>query len=210
MPTFLENLQWRYAVKKFDAAKKLTSSQLDELLEALRLTASSYGLQPYRFVLVEDPAVRAKVREHAWGQTQITDASHLIALCAVKTLDEKYVDHYIDAISKVRGVPVENLKGFKDMMMGTINGKSSQELLDWSKKQTYIALGFLLSAAAHMHIDSCPMEGFDAAHVDADLGLAEEGLTVVALCPVGFRSEDDAAAAYKKVRFCKEELFLTK
>lgn len=203
-------LSWRYAVKKFDASKKLSDEQLHGLLDAARLSASSYGLQPYSIIVVTDPAVRAKIREHAWGQTQITDASHLLAFCSMRTMDEAYVDAYVAQISKERGAPVESLKGYRDMMVGSVKGRSPEELAQWMKHQAYIAVGFALSAAAHMQIDACPMEGFDPTHVDVDLGLLDKNLTSAVLMPVGFRAADDETASRKKVRKPKDDLVLWK
>lgn len=208
MSALLESLQWRYATKKFDPTKKLSVSELNELTEALRLSASSYGLQPYKFMVISDPELRAKVRAHAWGQAQVTDASHLIVLLAEKVVDETHVDAYIENIAKTRGTTAESLATFKSMMMQTVNGRTPQELAEWAKKQGYIALGFLLSAAAHLRIDTCPMEGFSVPDVDNDLGLPARNLTAFALCPVGFRAADDETASMKKVRFPKEALFL--
>lgn len=207
MSTYLENLQWRYATKKFDPSKKLTQAQLDELLHATQLAASSYGLQPYKVYVVTNPAVREKIKEHAWGQPQVTDASHLIVFCAKRTIDEKYVDAYISLIAKTRGMSAADLKSFRDMMVGMMKGRTPEMLASWMKCQAYIALGFLLSAAAHHRIDACPMEGFDPTHVDVDLGLIDKDLTAVTLCPVGFRAADDAASSLKKVRLPKDDLF---
>lgn len=204
----LDDLRWRYATKKFDPSKKLSDAQLDELLDATRLAASSYGLQPYKILVVTDPAVRAKIREHAWNQSQVTDASHLLVFAAYKSIDEAYVDGYVALIAKERGMTVEALKGFRDMMVGSIKGQTPESLAQWMKRQAYIAVGFALSAAAHMQIDACPMEGFDATHVDVDLGLTDKNLTTAVIMPIGFRAADDAAAGYAKVRFPKEELFI--
>ncbi len=210
MSTHLDSLHWRYATKKFDPTKKLTDAQLQELLDAVQLSASSYGLQAYKIVVVTNPAIREKIKEHAWNQTQVTDASHLIAICTYKSIDEAYVDSFISLIAETRGLTAESLAGYREMMVGSIKGRTTEELAHWLRCQGYIALGFLLSAAAEAHIDSCPMEGFDAAHVDVDLDLLESNLTTVALCPVGFRADDDATASYAKVRFPKEELVLWK
>jgi nitroreductase len=210
MSTVLDNLRWRYATKMFDASKKLSDQQLDDLTEALRLSASSFGLQPYTFFVITDPALRSNIRAHAWGQTQVTDASHLIVLCARTTMDEAYIEKYVASVAAQRGVTPADLKGFRDMMAGAILPRAAEDILHWNKCQTFIALGFLLSAAAQMKIDACPMEGFDNAKVDAELGLAELGLTSCALCPVGFRAEADASANYPKARFSKEELFVLK
>lgn len=205
----IESLQWRYATKKFDPTKKLSAAQLQELMDAVQLSASSFGLQAYRVAVVTDPAIRAKVREHAWGQAQVTDASHLFAFMPMKSIDEAFVEKYISHIAKTRGIPTEGLKSYHDMMVGTIQSRTPEALAVWLRAQAYIAVGFLLSAAAHMGIDACPMEGFDPAHVDVDLGLLEKNLTTAVLVPVGFRAMDDEAATYKKVRTPKEELFMT-
>lgn len=208
MSNMIESLQWRYATKKFDPTKKLSEAQLQELMDAIQLSASSFGLQAYRIALVTDPAIRAKVREHGWGQSQITDASHLFAFMTMKSIDETYVKNYIALIAKTRGIPTESLKGYEDMMMGTIKTRTPEEIAGWLRAQAYIASGFLLTAAAHMGIDTCPMEGFDPIQVDIDLGVANTNLTTAMLIPVGFRAADDATASYKKVRTPKEELFM--
>ncbi len=209
MSQLLESLTWRYATKKFDPTKKITDEKLTELLEAMRLTATSYGLQPYKFLVIENPDLRAKIRTHAWDQPQVTDASHLIAICNYRTMDEAYVDHYIDSIVKERGVTREMLAGYRQMMVGSLKARTPENATAWMKNQAYIVLGFLLSAAAEMKIDSCPMEGFEATKVDDVLDLAEKNLTVATLCPVGYRSADDTTAAYAKVRFPFSEIVET-
>ena len=208
MSTFNDNLLWRYATKAFDPAKKLSEEQLNSLLESTRLTATSYGLQPFRVLVITDPALRAQLREKAWGQSQLTDASHLIVLCALKHIGEEYVDSYIAHVASQRGVTTEALKGYRDMMASFAQGMPPEALATWMQKQTYIALGFLLCAAADAHIDACPMEGFDKQAFDEILGLDAKNLTSVALCPLGFRSADDATAAYPKARFPMEELVI--
>jgi nitroreductase/dihydropteridine reductase len=210
MSVYNDHLNWRYATKKFDASKKLSDEQLNDLLESARLAASSYGLQPYKVAVVTNPDIRKKIQEHAWGQTQIVDASHLLVFCAKKTMDEAYVDQFIALVAKERGMTPEALQGYRDMMVGTVKGRTPEMLADWNKRQAYIAVGFLLSAAAQMEIDACPMEGFDPAHVDVDLGIVEDDLTSVVCVPVGFRAADDATASYKKVRWPKEEFFMFK
>jgi nitroreductase len=201
MPDLNDHLRWRYATKTFDPAKKLTQQQLDDLLEALRLSPSSFGLQPYSFIVVENPEIRARLQAVSWNQSQVTDASHLIALCAKRTVDSAYVDECLREIASVRGLPVDALKGYRDRIGSYLLAKKPAEILEWAKRQTYIALGFLLSAAALMGVDSCPMEGFDPEQVDCILDLRKDDLTIVALCPVGFRAPDDAFASAKKVRF---------
>lgn len=204
MSGFNESLHWRYATKKFDPSKKLSKTQLDGLIEAADLAASSYGLQPYKMIVITNPDLRAQIRAAAWNQTQVTDASHMVLFAAKTGVDEAYIDAFVANIAKTRGVTVESLKGYRDMMVGSM-GKMNTT---WCQKQAYIALGTLLSAAAHEEIDACPMEGFDPAKVDEILGLAKMGLTATVFCPVGFRAADDATASYKKVRLSRQDFVI--
>ena len=206
MSALTEALNWRYATKKFDAAKKISDADLEDLTEALRLAPSSYGIQPWAFMVVSDPAIRAELRKAAWDQPQITDASHLVVLCAKTKLGKEDIDAYIGDIAATRGMPAESLSGFHEMMMGSIGRQTPEGITTWNQKQVYIALGVLLAEAAQKKIDSCPMEGFDAAGFDKILGLTEQGLTATVLCPVGYRASDDASAAYAKVRFAKDKI----
>jgi len=201
-------LNWRYATKKFDSTKKLSSAQLDELLKATQLAPSSIGLQAYKIIVVEDKAIREKLREAANGQSQITDASQLIIFASETRLDEAYIANYIDHVSEKRVIARENLAGFEQMIKGNVNRLSDEQRIAWSNKQVYIALGVLLTAAAEMGIDACPMEGFNAAQFDELLGLKEKELTTVVLAAVGFRSEDDSYSKLAKVRKPEEELFI--
>ncbi|MEI8229916.1 MAG: NAD(P)H-dependent oxidoreductase [Candidatus Peregrinibacteria bacterium] len=210
MTTIIDDLQWRYAVKKFDPTKKLTQKQLNQLLEALRLAPSSFGIQPFKFLVIEDPQLRATIRTHAWNQSQITDASHLIALCALRTLTPEHIQAYTANIAATRNVPAESVQPYRDRMLQYVKEKSTEEVLEWSKRQTSIAFGVLLAAAAALHIDACPVEGMEAEKVDNDLDLAKDNLTIVSLCPVGFRAEDDGYAKLAKVRFAKEKIIVVK
>lgn len=209
MSTLLENLNWRYATKKFDATKKISASDLNTLKEAVRLSASSYGLQPYKVVIVENPEIREKLKAAAYGQTQITDASQLFIFANDLDLGAVSVDNYIKNISETRGVPVEALGGFSDMMKGTIANLSDDAKNIWSAKQTYIALGTLLSAASELKIDATPMEGFNAAQFNEILGFDKLGLNASVIATVGYRHGEDDAQHYKKVRKSHEELFIT-
>jgi nitroreductase len=209
MSTLLENLNWRYATKKFDATKKISASDLNTLKEAVRLSASSYGLQPYKVIIVENPEIREKLKAAAYGQTQITDASQLFIFANDLDLGAVSVDNYIKNISETRGVPVEALGGFSDMMKGTIANLSEEAKNIWSAKQTYIALGTLLSAASELKIDATPMEGFNAAQFNEILGFDKLGLNASVIATVGYRHDEDDAQHYKKVRKSHEELFIT-
>jgi nitroreductase len=206
----IDALQWRYATKKFDASKKVSEADLHELLEAARLAPSSYGLQPWGFVVVTDPALRKRLREHAWNQAQIEDASHLIVLCARTDVDEKFVKRYVESIAKTRNVPVESIKGYEDMMVGFVKGETPASMVAWAQRQVYLALGVLLEAAALKRIDACPMEGFDPAKFDEVLALKKHNLTAAVLCTLGYRAADDHSAKHLKVRFSANDVVLKK
>lgn len=195
------DLHWRYATKLFDPEKKLSDDDLHDLLESLRLCPSSYGLQPWKFLVITDPALRAELREHAWNQSQVTDASHLIILCARTSMTDGDIEVFAEHIAKVRGVDPSSVEEYKQMMLRGVLGKSEEERQEWMRRQIYIALGFLMSVCMYKHIDSCPMEGFSAEEFDRILGLEEKGLTTVLLCPVGYRSADDKYADAAKVRW---------
>ncbi len=205
MEDILADLEWRYACKKFDPDKKLNKEEVDTLLESLRLTASSYGLQPWKFLLVNNKKLREELVAASFGQKQIAEASHLIVLCAKANVDEAHVDAFLEDVSETRGEKIENLEGFKKMLMMAVN-RPEDKKLEWAKKQLYIAMGTLLTVCAKLRIDSCPMEGFRPKEVNEILGLKEKGLRSVLLCPVGHRADDDKYTERSKVRFKKDEV----
>lgn len=204
----IEALNARFATKVFDSSKKLSSEQLDTLIESLRLTPSAFGLQPWKFVLVEDPALRAQLRENSWGQPQVTDASHLFVLMARTEITAGDISKFIETTAKARGITIESLDAYKQMMEGSLLGLSSDAQAAWASKQAYIALGNLLTAAAVLGVDTCPMEGLDAAAYDKLLEV--DGYTTCLACPVGFASADDKYASLAKVRYSRNEVLLTK
>lgn len=206
--SLLDNLKWRAAIKQFDASKKLTRQQLDELLAAVQLAPSSFGLQPYRIIVVEDPEIRVKLREAAYGQAQITEASQLVIFAAETAVDENLVKTYIDLVATTREADRKGLAGFEGAINGTVSGKTPEERITWAQKQAYIALGFLLYAAADRHIDTCPMEGFDPDAFNEILGLTEKGLTATVIAPIGYRSDADVYGKMIKVRKPESELFI--
>lgn len=203
-------LNWRYATQKFDPVRKIPGTEFLELLESLRLAPSSYGLQPWKFVVVRDKTIREKLRKHAWDQPQVTDASHLLVLCALKRISPDYVKNLTARIAKSRDVAPESLSWYEQAMLNSLKTMPAQALSDWMKRQVYLALGMLLAQCAYKKIDSCPMEGFDARKFDEILGLEELDLGSVVLCPVGYRAKDDPYAGLKKVRFTKSEVFIEK
>lgn len=206
--SLIEKLTWRYATKKFDKTKKLTPFQLEELLHAVHLSPASTGVQSYKIIVVEDAAIRAKLQQAAHGQAQIVDASQLIVFATETNLDAEYVKNYIDHVAKSRGVDRSNLEGYEQMINGNVSRMTEEQRINWSQKQAYIALGVLLTSAAELGIDACPMEGFVASQFDELLGLKEKNLTTTVLAAIGFRAEDDAFSKLNKVRKPEEEMFI--
>jgi nitroreductase len=203
----VESLEWRYATKKFDSNRKLDQATYKKLEDALRLSASSFGLQPWKFVVVTDPEIKKQLPAVSWGQTQPQDCSHLVVICRKDELTEQYVDDYVRKIATTRGVTMESLDSYSQMMKGFLT--SPKDKKHWMELQCYIALGTLLAAAAHLGVDSCPMEGFDAAAYDRILGLEDKGCRSVVICPLGYRAEDDKYANVPKVRFDSDDVMIT-
>jgi nitroreductase len=202
----LQSLRWRYATKSFNPKQKITPAQLAALEQALLLTPSSFGLQPWRFLVVTNPELREKLRPHAWNQPQITEASHLIVLCAKTTLNQIDIDRSISHMAAVRSIPEESLAGFKGVIENFVAAMNPEQVLAWNQRQVYCALGNLLTSAAVMGIDACPMEGFAPSGFDELLGLPALGFTTTVLCAVGFRSEADPFAGMAKVRYMPHEV----
>lgn len=205
----IQQLNWRYAVKGFDSAAKLSEAQMSSLWDVLQLSPSSFGLQPYKFVVVKNPELRAKLREVSWGQVQITDASDLFVLCRREKIDAAYVEAFVQMTAQTRGIEVSTMETYKQMMLGFVNNLTPETYAVWADKQVYLALGNLLTGAAMLGIDACPMEGFDNAKYDELLELPAKGLRAVVVCPVGMRSAEDKYALAKKVRTSQDELFIT-
>jgi nitroreductase len=204
----LDRLNWRYATKQFDPNRKISSQDWAVLEDALLLTPSSGGLQPWKFIVVTDPAMRAKLLPASYGQAQITDASHLVVFAAKKNFSEADVDAFINHAASARGVPVESLAPFRGMLVGGIVQAMDEQARDaWARNQAYIALGNFLTSAALLGIDACPMEGFDRAQYDEILGLSVKGFASAVIATVGYRASTDKYADAPKVRFPKEQVF---
>lgn len=204
----LQQLNWRYATKVYDPTKKLTDEQVATVKTVLQLSPSSFGLQPYKFVQVKNPELRAKLREVSWGQPQVTDASELFVLCRIDQIDTAYAEKFIEMTAKTQGGDVANYDGLKGMIMGFVEAQTPESFAPWAEKQVYLALGNLLTSCAVMGIDASPMEGFDKAKYDEILDLPAKGLHSTVVCAVGMRGDDKYAGA-KKVRYPQEELFLS-
>lgn len=209
MNTFIENQNWRYATKKFDSSKRISQSDLETLKEAIRLSASSYGLQPYKVLIIENKEIREQLKPFSWNQSQITEASHLFVFANYVDVESIHIDDYIKNIATTRNLNVEDLKPFSDLMKTNLINLPQELKNTWTSKQTYLAMGNLLNAAAELKIDATPMEGFDPAKYNEILGLEKLGLNASLVVPVGYRHEEDYAQHLIKVRKSKEDLFQT-
>lgn len=205
--TVLQQLQWRHATKKFDATRVIPAEDWSTLEQTLVLTPSSYGLQPWKFVVITDPATKAKLLPLSWGQRQVVDGSHVVVFAIRQNLSEADIDKYLARIVEVRGGTVEALAGFRRMMVGgLLNGVMN--LNHWASLQAYIALGQFMAMAAMLGIDTCPMEGIQPAQYDEVLGLNELGFETVVACVAGYRASDDKYASVLKVRFKADDVVL--
>jgi len=194
-------LEWRYATKLFDT-KKLPIATWSALEKSLQLAPSSYGLQPWKFVVVENPEIRAKLRPVSWNQSQVTDASHLVVFSRRTEMTEKDVQDFFNLIVSERKVEAEKIEAYRQMMIsGVVKGKDAAAQKEWAARQVYIALGQFMAAAAVMGVDTCALEGIDPAAYDDILGLKGSGYETVVACAAGYRSAEDKYAAMKKVRF---------
>jgi nitroreductase len=198
----LNALNWRYATKVFDPTRKIPADVWQTLERALVLSPSSYGLQPYRFLVINDPAKRAALLPHSWNQKQVVDASHFVVFTARTRMTEADVDKLIARTTNVRKIPAEPLNFYRDMMLGDlVNGPRSRMAHEWAARQAYIALGNLMTCAAVLGVDACPMEGFVPSEYDRVLGLANSGYATVVACALGYRATNDKYASLPKVRF---------
>jgi len=204
----LQQLRWRYAVKKFDPSRKISPEQWRTLEETLVLSPSSYGLQPWKFVVVTDPPTRENLVPFSWNQRQVADASHLVVFCIKTPLKLDDIDSHVQRTAQMRGVTPESLEKFRaNMVRDLIEGPRSWSVNQWAANQVFIALGNFMSAAALLEVDTCPMEGFEPGKYDQALGLAKKGLASTVLCAAGYRAADDRNANLPKVRFPHDSLF---
>ncbi len=202
----IQNLKWRYATKAMNG-QAVPQEKVDYILEAIQLTASSSGLQPYEVLVITDPEVKQKLRAVAWDQSQVTDASHVLVFAAWDQYTEERINKVFERSNKERGLPNSATDAYRTRLIGMMGAKSAEENFHHAAKQAYIALGSALVAAAEQKVDSTPMEGFDNAAVDEILGLAEKGLRSVIVLPLGYRDETkDWLVNMRKVRTPKEEL----
>lgn len=209
MSKFIENQNWRYSTKRFDASRKVSPEDLNILMEAIRLSSSSYGLQPYKVLVIESTDVREKLIAAAPGnQSQIMEASQLLVFANMIFPLDAEIDAYINNIVEIRNISLENISGYGDFMKRTIGNWPEEQRTNWSCRQAYLALGNLINAAAEHKIDVSPMEGFNADAFDEILGLKKQGLHAAVIAAIGYRHDEDATQHLKKVRKSQEELFI--
>jgi nitroreductase len=202
----VNQLKWRYATKKFDSSRKISAEDWNTLEEALILTPSSYGLEPWHFTVITSQAVKEQLVPAAYGQTQVAQASHVVVMAVNRRIDAAYVDQFISRVSQTRNVPLEKLEGYKNVIKGSLSRQDSAATETWSARQVYIALGTLLTCAALLGIDSGPMEGIQPAKIDEILGLDKRGFATLCVCTLGYRAADDHSAKHAKVRFKPHEV----
>lgn len=212
MPSFsaeslISTLQWRYAVKSFDASRRIDAETWTALEQSLVLTPSSFGLQPWKFLIVTSQDLKDRLRPHCWNQRQVSECSHLVVLAALQEIDEAYVNRFIALNEERRGIPPGTLEGYRKVIADcVIGGGLGITQPEWASRQAYIALGQFMLAAAGLGVDTCPMEGFAPEAVNAELGLPERGLKAVVLCPAGYRSPEDKYAGTPKIRWLRDEV----
>lgn len=201
-------LNWRYATKEFNPAKKITDQDLNVLVDSLILSPSSFGLQPWKFVLVEDKEKRQQLLGKSWNQKQVVDASHLFVLCRYEKFTDEDVDKFIQDTAKKRKQDPNELEGYSGMIKGFLGRQDEATHIQWMNLQVYIALGFLMETAALLNIDACPMEGFSKPDYDEILGLGNHGICSSVVCPVGYRAESDKYAQAAKIRYSADDLLI--
>lgn len=205
----VERLTWRYATRKFDTAKKIPADVWAALEQSLLLSPSSFGLQPWAFIVVNDRSMREKLVAASWNQKQIVDASHLVVFSIRKNIKASDADRLIDRIAEVRKVPRASLEGFRQTMVGFLgNPPGGFKIDEWSSRQTYLALGTFLTSCAALGVDACPIDEIQPAEYDRILGLGKQGLGTVCAVAAGYRAAEDGHAAMAKVRFPAEQVIL--
>ena len=206
----LEHLNWRYATKQFDPAKTIAPEIWTALEDALVLTPSSYGLQPWKFLIVTSPELKTQLQPFSWDQSQVTDCSHYVVFAIKKNLTAEDVDRFMSRTAELRGGTVDAMAGYRNLIVSDlVDGARSFSINQWSTRQAYIALGNFMTSAALLGVDTCPMEGIEPVNYDRVLGLSVKGFTAVVACAAGYRSDTDKYATLAKVRFPKSEVLET-
>ncbi|MDB2494730.1 NAD(P)H-dependent oxidoreductase [Flavobacteriaceae bacterium] len=204
----LKKLEWRYATKKFDATKKVSSKKITILKEAFNLTATSYGLQPLKLVVISNPKIIKDLVPLSYNQGQVGNASHIFVICIETSIDAKFIKKYFDLVNKTRNTSRDILKSYEDYLIDNFSKKTDEEITIWAAKQAYLTMGNLLTVCAVEEIDACPIEGFQPDQYDSYLNLSAKGLQSVLVMAVGHRSVDDAFSELKKVRRGVDEIVI--
>lgn len=204
----VKSLKWRYATKKFDKNRSLDENKLEVLKEAFNLTATSYGLQPLRLVVISDKDIQKELMLASMNQRQVLEASHLLVICIERKVKAPFVNNYFERVQKIRETPETILKPFKEMLETKFDNQSTSETKEWAIRQAYLAMGNLLTVCALEKIDACPMEGFEPEKFDEILDLKKHNLASALILPVGYRAEDDMFADFKKVRRPQKETII--
>lgn len=199
-------LSWRYATKVFDPEKKISDADWQTLEKSLVMCPSSFGLQPWKFLIVTCPETKTRLRSASWNQSQISDSSHVVVFATRKDMNVEDIDRFVLRTAEVRGTAPESLAGFRKMLVGTMLNNPSINVNDWAGRQAYIAIGFFMATAAMLGIDVCPIEGFEPPKYDDILGLAPLGYTACVVAAAGYRSTNDKYAGLPKVRFKIEDV----
>jgi nitroreductase len=206
----LEHLKWRYATKQFDPSTKISPELWTALEDSLVLTPSSYGLQPWKFLIITSSELKEKLKPFSWNQSQVTDCSHYVVFTIKKNLTAEHIDHFVARTAELRGGTVDAIAGYRNMMISdVIDGARSFNVNEWAARQAYIALGNFMTSAALLGVDTCAMEGIEPVKYDNLLGLPAKGFSTVVACAAGYRSEEDKYATLAKVRFLKSEVLET-
>lgn len=198
--TAIEALEWRYATKQFDSTKSVTKEKIDVLLNAFNLTATSYGLQPVKLVVVEDKAVQKELVKYSYNQEQVAQASHVLVFCLETEVNKAFIEAYFERVKAIRNTPDEVLASFRSFLINDFEGKTPEQIKLWATKQAYLCMGNLLTVCGLEGIDACPMEGFSPPDYDKVLNLKSYNLASVLVMPIGYRSDNDMFAGFKKVR----------
>ncbi|WP_422079959.1 NAD(P)H-dependent oxidoreductase [Ulvibacterium sp.] len=196
----IKNLEWRYAVKKFDSERILPQEKIELLKQAFNLTATSYGLQPIRMVVLKDKELQERLVPHSFGQQQVAQASHILVICIENVINADFIKNYFERVKRIRDTPDEIIEPYLEALLDDFSKKETSEIRQWCINQAYLAMGNLLTVCAMEKIDSCPMEGFDPKGYDELLELNKRGLNSILVLPVGYRAKDDMFSGFKKVR----------
>jgi len=200
MTDIIKDLEWRYAVKKFDSSKEIEVAKLERIKKAFNLTATSYGLQPIKMVVLKNKDLQEQLVEFSFGQMQVAQASHVLILCIEKKIDTDYISSYFKKVKEIRGTSDSVLEPFKNALVSEFTKMDTKQIQQWAINQVYLAMGNLLTICAAEQIDACPMEGFLPESYDELLNLSSKGLCSVLALPIGYRAEDDMFSGFKKVR----------